>query len=96
MAETLRPGRRSLEVGPPAGPSGGAGDGDGDRELLIALDGELAGLPHPRIALAIWGAEAVAREGWEPDSPIRSRLRRRIKRALWLMNKGYLELAARA
>ena len=90
MAETLRPGRRSLEVGPPAGPSRGAGDGDGDgdRELLIALDGELARLPHPRIALAIWGAEAVAREGWEPDSPIRSRLRRRIKRALWLMNEG--------
>ena len=77
-------GRRS---GPSCGP------GDGDRELLIALDGDKAGKEAREIAAEIWGADKVADE-WYRGCPLRGTVRRRIYRARDLMEGGYLKLAA--
>ena len=55
------------------------GPGDGDRELLIALDGDKAGKTAREIAVDIWGRKRVA-EDWYPDCPLRSTVRRRVKR----------------
>ena len=73
------------------GPS--RGPGDGDRELLIALDGDRAGKEAREIAEAIWGVERVAEE-WYRDCPLRGTVRPRIYRARYLMERGYLKLAA--
>ena len=76
----------------PAGPSAGAGTGDdGDRELVLALAGETEGLTHREIAAQIWGAERVAEEWWA-DSWMRSRIKRRRRRAQ-LMLKQYRDMA---
>ena len=74
-----------------SGPS--RGPGDGDRELLIALDGDRAGKEAREIAEAIWGAEKVAEE-WYRGCPLRGTVRRRIYRARYLRDIGYLKLAA--
>ena len=70
-----------------------AGSGDRDREYLIALDGTLAERSAYAIAVDIYGEKKVARD-WYPDSPMRSRVRYRIERSVYLMTKSYLELAA--
>ena len=74
-----------------SGPS--RGPGDGDRELLIALDGDKAEKEARQIAEEIWGKDEVDPD-WYPDCPLRSKVRRRIKRARYLMEGGYLKLAA--
>ena len=76
-----------------AGPSPGAGSGDEDRELLIALDGDLAGRSVRRIAEELWGAARVAAE-YAPDGWMRSAVRRRIRKGRALASRGYLAIAA--
>ena len=83
----LRPGGRSREAAPRAGPSDGAGSGAGDEELLRALDLERAGLSQPAIAAALWGAEALA-AGWNDENPYRNRVRRRLDRANHFVDGG--------
>lgn len=62
------------------------------REALIALDGELAGVPRRRIAEAIFGADAVKR-GWDDgDESYKKRTKRLVEKGLLLMNIGYREL----
>lgn len=51
---------------------------DGDRELLIALEGHAAGKSLREIAEELHGAEVVAAE-WSSDSVLRARM----KRLLW-------------
>ena len=75
-----------------SGPS--QGSGAGDDEILFALDGHLAGLKPREIATMRYGRRRVERE-WYPDSTMRATVRYRIKRGLYLMNGGYLKLAAR-
>ena len=75
-----------------SGPS--RGSGAGDREILFALDGHLAGKTPREIAIMRYGAKRVARE-WFPDSPMRSTMRYRVKRGVYLMEEGFLKLAAR-
>ena len=65
----------------------------GDRELLTVLDGRLAGTSWREIAVDIYGAKPVAAE-WHADSWIRSRVRRRGKKARILMESGYRGLVA--
>ena len=74
-----------------SGPS--RGPGDGDRELLIALDGTKAGKTARQIAVDLWGAKRVA-EDWYPGCPLGQTVRRRVKRARYLRDVGYLTLAA--
>ena len=57
-------------------------------ELLCALDGALAGKTHRGIAIDLYGAAKVAAE-WHEDGALRSRVRRRIRKSLQLMNGGY-------
>ena len=71
----------------------GPSRGPGDRELLIALDGDKAKKEARQIAEEIWGADEVAEE-WYRDCPLRGTVRRRIYRARHLMEGGYLKLAA--
>jgi len=59
--------------------------------LLLALDGVTAGKSHRDIAVDLFGAEAVQAQ-WDAGSWVRSRVRRRIRKALDLMNGGYREL----
>ena len=61
-------------------------------ELLLALDGHLAGKSHRVIAIDLFGAARVAAE-WHEDSAIRSRVRSRIEKSCCLMNGGYRNLA---
>ena len=67
--------------------------GGGDRELLRALDGWRAGMSVREIAADLYGARRVA-SGWHPDGDLRSKTRRRIRKARALMEHGYRELAA--
>ena len=78
---------------PPAGRGTGTGTGTGSRELLIALDGDKAGKEAREIAEEIWDADKVAEE-WYRGCPLRGTVRRRIYRARYLMEVGYLKLAA--
>lgn len=50
-----------------------------------------AGKSHRDIAIDLFGADAVKAE-WDAGSWMRSRVRRRIRKALYLMNGGYREL----
>lgn len=59
--------------------------------MLLALDGVTAGKSHRDIAVDLFGTEAVEAE-WNAGSWMRSRVRRRIRKALNLMNGGYREL----
>ena len=53
--------------------------GGGDRELLIALNGELAGKTARAVAVDLFGAARAAE--WATDAWVRSRTRRRLRRA---------------
>ena len=57
------------------------------------LDSRLAGRSHRLIAIDLFGEERVEQE-WSSESPMRARVRWRVKIALALMAGGYLELAA--
>ena len=54
--------------------------GDGDRELLIALEGHVAGKSTREIAVNLYGAESVATE-WTPDGVLRVQMRRLLCKA---------------
>ena len=58
----------------------GEAEGGENRELLIALDGRLAGKSLREIAVDLYGVEAVAAE-WNPDGALRSRTLRVLRRA---------------
>lgn len=60
-------------------------------ELLLALDGKLAGKTHRLIAIDLYGARRVAEE-WAAGGPVRSLVRRRIKRSMHVMDGGYRKL----
>jgi len=64
-----------------------------DRELLTVLDGRLAGKSWRETAIDLYGAERVVAE-WNTESWMRSRVRRRGKKARFLMERGYRSLAA--
>ena len=64
-----------------------------DRELLTVLDGRLAGKSWREIAIDLYGAERVAAD-WHTESWMRSRVRRLGKKAHFLMESGYRDLAA--
>ena len=49
---------------------------------------------HRWIAAAIHGEDAVAGDRWDNDSDLRAQIRRLVKKARFLMQGGYLELAA--
>ena len=66
---------------------------DGDRELLTVLDGRLAGKSWREIAVNLYGVKRVAVE-WSTDGWMRSRVRRRHKKARFLMEGGYRDLVA--
>jgi len=62
------------------------------RDAIIALDGELGGLPRRKIGEAIFGAEAVAR-GWDVgDESYKKRTKRLVEKGLALMEFGYRKL----
>jgi hypothetical protein len=58
---------------------------------LEALDGALCGASHREIAVALFGADSVAR-AWHADSELRARIRYLVRRASALMNGGYRRL----
>ena len=64
-----------------------------DRELLTVLDGRLAGKSWREIAVDMYGTKRVAAE-WNTESWLRSRVRRRGKKARILMESGYRALVA--
>ena len=73
-------------------PAAGTADGDDD-ELLAVLDADLAGTSAQGIAEAMFGPERTAAE-WEPNGWMRSTVRRRLRKARALANRGYLAIAA--
>ena len=64
-----------------------------DRELLTVLDARLAGKSWRETAVELYGAQRVAVE-WHTESWMRSRVRRRDKKARFLMEGGYRDLVA--
>lgn len=58
---------------------------------LQALDGALAGATQREIAVAVFGAERVARD-WTPDSELRAQVRHLIRRGRAFMNGEYRSL----
>jgi hypothetical protein len=58
---------------------------------LQALDGALSGASQREIAVALFGADSVARN-WHADSELRARVRYLIRRASALMNGDYCSL----
>ena len=58
------------------------------------IDGLAAGRTARGIAEDVWGAEAVARE-WTADGWMRSRARRRIRKARALADGGWRDLVPR-
>ena len=64
-----------------------------DGVLLSVLDMWLARKSWRQIAVQLYGAKRVA-EGWSTESPMRSRVRRLGKKARFLMESGYRDLAA--
>ena len=66
-----------------------------DQELLIVLDGRLAGKSWRETAVDLYGAESVATE-WHADSWMRARVRRRGVKARTLMETDYRDLVARS
>lgn len=62
------------------------------RDALIALDGELAGVPRRRIAEAIFGTEQIC-GGWDDgDESYKKRAKRLVEKGLELMRNGYRRL----
>lgn len=64
-----------------------------DQELLIVLDGRLAGKSWRETAVDLYGPESVAAE-WHADSWMRARVRRRGDKARTLMENNYRHLVA--
>ena len=64
-----------------------------DRELLTVLDARLAGKSWRETAVDLYGAQRVAAE-WHTESWMRSLVRRRDKKARFLMEGGYRDLVA--
>ena len=58
------------------------------------MEGLAAKKKMPQIALEVYGAERVAEKGLDSDSDLRSKARRLVKKARWVMKGGYLEVAA--
>ena len=65
----------------------------GDRELLTVLDARLAGKSWRETAVDLYGAKRVAAE-WHTESWMRSRVRRRGRKARMLMEGGYRDLVS--
>lgn len=61
---------------------------------MIAVEQLAARRSQRRIAAAIHGEAAVAGEGFDHDSDLRAQVRRLVRKARFLMQGGYLELAA--
>ena len=59
-----------------------------DEELLVALDGKLAGKSLRLIAVDLFGEARVAKK-WFPDGAMRAKVRWRVQKSLALMNGGY-------
>lgn len=59
----------------------------------MVLDGHLAGKSDRELAVDLYGCERVAAE-WSEDSWMRSAVRRRVRKARMIMNRGYRDLAA--
>ena len=57
------------------------------------MDGRQAGKSVREIGVELFGRERVAAD-WHPDGDLRSKTRRRIRKALALMEHGYRDLAA--
>ena len=62
------------------------------RDTIIALDGELAGVPRRRIAEVIYGKDLMARVWNNGDDSYRKRTERLVKKGLKLMRYGYRNL----
>jgi hypothetical protein len=58
------------------------------REILIALNGSLAGKSLRQIALDLYPPEHVASD-WFNNSALKNRVRRRVERGRYFMNGGY-------
>ena len=65
----------------------GGTTGDGDRDVLIALEGHRAGKSLREIAEDLFGAEVVAAD-WGPDSGVRARTRRLLHKARVYAERG--------
>ncbi len=61
-------------------------------QVLTALDGWRAGLPHRNIALALFGDARVDCDWADPHGCLRDRVRRAIARGRYLSAAGYLQL----
>ena len=61
---------------------------------MIAVAGLAARKSQRRIAAAIHGEDAVAGDGFNDESALRAQVRRLAEKARFLMQGGYLELAA--
>lgn len=62
------------------------------RDALIALDGHRVGASYRDISEVIFGSERT-REGWRSSSTaLKDRIRRALKRGLWLAGGGYRQL----
>ena len=62
------------------------------REAIIALDGELAGVPRRRIAAALYGEKRAAADWDNGDESMKKRVKRRVEKGFDLMNEGYRNL----
>ena len=58
------------------------------------MEGLAAKKNMPQIALEVYGAERVAEKGLDSDSDLRSKARRLVDKARWVMKGDYLEVAA--
>ena len=67
--------------------------GRGYDELLVILDCHLAGKSDRELAVILYGSARVAAE-WSEDSWMRSAVRRWVRKARMIMNRGYRDLAA--
>ncbi|MDE0031152.1 MAG: hypothetical protein OXU42_17335 [Deltaproteobacteria bacterium] len=75
----------------PAGPSAGAGTGDG--ELLLALESEAEGLTQREIACGSGAPSGSRKTGWS-DGWMRTRVKRRRRRGRTIL-KQYRDMATR-
>lgn len=61
-------------------------------QVLIALDGWRAGVPHREIAVVLFGQARVARDWADPHACLRDRVRRAVARGRFLSRTGYRKL----